>query len=289
MRSIFGNVKVFKQLITDIGRMKESDDPTAPTVFERIGKCVERNVERTFEIESDSGPEVRGIERSGEISRMLPSESILLIRPVLRKLWYSRWSERMLLTYHAPRVLTQRMQAKQTYEDGEEIQQQRANRGPIIVILDTSGSMAGQRETVAKAIVLQMVSVAFMENRKAYVYNFSGDGDLTEKELSFDGEGFTEILAFLSVSYRGGTVPDEALRRACQRLDQEKWRQSDIVIVSDGEFNIAPETRATIDQTKRKSHARIHGISVGIRDGFAELECDFYHNLYRWCSVDIPL
>ena len=47
-----------------------------------------------------------------------------------------------------------------------------AELGPIIVCLDTSGSMYGAREVVAKAVVLECMRGAHRQERKCYVYAF---------------------------------------------------------------------------------------------------------------------
>ena len=47
-----------------------------------------------------------------------------------------------------------------------------AELGPIIVCLDTSGSMMGAREVVAKAVVLECMRGAHTQDRKCFVYAF---------------------------------------------------------------------------------------------------------------------
>jgi uncharacterized protein with von Willebrand factor type A (vWA) domain len=44
--------------------------------------------------------------------------------------------------------------------------------GPIIVCLDTSGSMSGAREVIAKAIVLECMRGAHTQGRRCFVYAF---------------------------------------------------------------------------------------------------------------------
>ena len=51
---------------------------------------------------------VRGIKRSGLISRMLASEAALIRHPVLHRLWRARLAESQLLSYEDEAVLTQR-------------------------------------------------------------------------------------------------------------------------------------------------------------------------------------
>jgi uncharacterized protein with von Willebrand factor type A (vWA) domain len=220
---------------------------------------------------------------------MLPSEAVLLTHPVLRTLWYARQAERALLTYHARGVFTERIQATQTFDDGVETAHVRAERGPILVVFDTSGSMTWtfpnsfmDRESIAKAVLLQMLSVAFMEDRPCFVYVFSGPGDLAEHELTFDGEGITRVLAFMSLSFHGGTVPDEALKRACRRLNQSDWCQGDLVVISDGEFELERSTKVVIQKAKQRHDMRIHGVRVGQGEGFDQIGCHMIHNVWEW-------
>ncbi len=49
-----------------------------------------------------------------------------------------------------------------------------AELGPIILCLDTSGSMRGARETVAKALALECLRGAHRQRRACYLYAFSG-------------------------------------------------------------------------------------------------------------------
>lgn len=48
--------------------------------------------------------------------------------------------------------------------------------GPIILCLDTSGSMRGAREVVAKALALECMRGAHRQQRPCYLYAFSGPG-----------------------------------------------------------------------------------------------------------------
>jgi uncharacterized protein with von Willebrand factor type A (vWA) domain len=283
LRQMLGRLPALQELIRILGRFRDTSDPDAPTVLERIGKSIERVVPRDVEVTGDrGGVEVRGIERSGEVSRMLPSEAVLLGHPVLRSLWRARWVERQLFTYHAPGVHTQRIQEKQTFDDGVDARHRRAERGPVLVVLDTSASMMGFPAIVSKAIVLQIVGVAFMSRRRCYVYNFSGPRDLIEQELSFEGEGFARMLGFVGTSFDGGTDIDEPLRRACAKVAESPWDLADLVVVSDGDFWLAGHVQAEVRALKRRSPLRIHGIKVGTGSGFEAIGCDTVHEVSDW-------
>lgn len=95
------------------------------------------------------------------------------------------------------------------------------NMGPMIICLDTSGSMQGLPENIAKAIVLECLKVATEQKRQCFVYSFSGPGDIAELELEASGQGIQKIISFLSMSFSGGTDVDGPLHKAldhCKKM-----------------------------------------------------------------------
>ncbi len=279
LRAILSEVDELTELIARLGRGQDTDPTDAPTVLERLGALIRREVVEHVPGHEEGPIDLRGVERSGEVARMLPSEAAMLAHPALRKLWMARWAERSLMTYHAHGVLTQRIQTRTTFEEGLDHEAKRMNRGPVVVILDTSGSMAGAPDRVAKAIVMQIAGTAFMQERPCYVYNFSGNGDIVEQELGFDADGITTMLGFLTLSFGGGTQPDEPLRRAMKRLESQPWRLADLVIVSDGEFTVGSHIAHQWHALKGRMDARAVGLRVGFGDGFDELPCDEVHDI----------
>lgn len=57
------------------------------------------------------------------------------------------------------------------------------NGGPIMVCLDTSGSMSGAREALSKALALKCISAAHAKKRPCYLYAFGGAQQLAEIEV----------------------------------------------------------------------------------------------------------
>ncbi len=239
LRKWLGAAPPLAELLRILGRTEEDSDASDDRVLEKRGRHVEREVALPSPLSVRGDIDVRGVDRSGDWSRMLPVEALLLRRPAFRRFWHARRIEQSLLTYEARRP-DQALEIQQLwFSAGAAVAQVRAARGPIVVLLDTSGSMAGAREDVAKAIVAQTLTVATVDARPVYVYNFSGAGNLAEHELGLVGEGLTNALAFLTASFGGGTVLEEPLRRALQRCHDEKWQNADILLVTDGE--VGPE------------------------------------------------
>jgi hypothetical protein len=239
LRKWLGAAPPLKELLRMLGRTEADPEASDERVLEKRGRHVEREVTMPSPLNVRCHVDVRGVDRSGDWARMLPVEALLLRRPAFKRLWHARRIERGLATYDARRPDEAPEIRSVWFSVGAAVPHVRATRGPIIVLLDTSGSMAGARENVAKAIVAQTLTVATVDARPVYVYNFSGSGNLAEHELGLVGEGLTNALAFLTASFHGGTVLEEPLRRALTRCREEKWQNADILLVSDGE--IGPE------------------------------------------------
>jgi uncharacterized protein with von Willebrand factor type A (vWA) domain len=127
--------------------------------------------------------ELRGIRPSARIEHMLGSEAAMLLHPVLHKLWRARHAEARLLTYDSEAVLVDWRPdpGAPPRQAAAPPQPEALERGPIIVCLDTSGSMRGAPETIAKAVVLQAVRTAHAERRGCLLLAFGGPDELVER------------------------------------------------------------------------------------------------------------
>jgi uncharacterized protein with von Willebrand factor type A (vWA) domain len=87
----------------------------------------------------------------------------------------------------------------------------------MILCIDTSGSMQGMPETIAKAVALFMASKAREKKRSCYLINFS-TGLAT---LDLAGEwGMDTLMGFLGMSFHGAPTWRRLwirLYRSCRR------------------------------------------------------------------------
>jgi uncharacterized protein with von Willebrand factor type A (vWA) domain len=229
--------------------------------------------------------ETRGVERSGSIARMLPSEAVLLRHPKLRLIWFARHAERTLLSYEEQEVLCETVMAER--RDWRPTVQRRPERrlelGPIIVCVDTSGSMQGEPEQVAKAVVLEAMRTAHAQKRPCRVFSFGGPGEVVERELPVDDRGIGQAIEFLNQSFHGGTDISEPLEQAMARIVDAPWRHADLLIASDGEFGAVRTTVERVRAAKREQGLRIQGILIGDRETIGMLEvCDDIFWVHDW-------
>jgi uncharacterized protein with von Willebrand factor type A (vWA) domain len=144
--------------------------------------------------------------------------------------------------------------------------------GPLLMCVDTSGSMRGGAEAVAKATVLEAVRVAHAQRRPCYVFAFGGPEEVVEMEFAVDTAGIERLVGFLSQSFRGGTDVCGPLERALVKLEDERWQLADLLIASDGEFGATAAVVERLRGAKRDLGLRVQGVLIGDRETIGLLE-----------------
>jgi len=235
----------------------------------------------------DAAGELMGIRHSDRIERMLGSEAMQIRHPVLHKLWRARLAESRLLTYQSEAVLIEQVPDPQGRARWHStLQPERLERGPIILCVDTSGSMQGAPETIAKAVVLEALRTAHREKRGCLLIAFGGPDELVERDLhppQRAQDGLDALMDLLGQSFDGGTDVQAPIERAVQRVHEARWSSADLLIVSDGEFGCTPATLAQLEAARDELGLRVQGVLVGDRETLGLLEtCDAIHWLRDW-------
>lgn len=143
--------------------------------------------------------------------------------------------------------------------------------------------MTGDRETIAKAVVLESVKAAHKQNRDCTVVAFSSNSNTVESNLlSADKHSIRRLLDFLSCSFEGGTDVTGALRHAVEVLGTKTMAASDILLVSDGELPNPPVSESLMQELsnlKSRTGMEIHGLLVGKKESEPlDLLCTSVHD-----------
>lgn len=285
-RKLIKQLPYLQQLVAMLGRLREtSGSNDEQSITEQIFTPVRRivNVEEEV-ITPHAVNETGGITRSDDIARMLPMELALLGHPRLNILWHAKRAEKTLMTYQLQGVLSEHTpQERELIEEQQEQKKTATGHGPIIVCLDTSGSMQGEAEQVAKALVLEALRIAFEEDRRCYVFSFSGPQQVLQHELDLTTGGLGKLLQFLQQSFHGGTDITQPLIEALRKQQQQGWEQADILLISDGRFPPQPQLAERIKKAKATQQLRLHGVLLGNWRGKALQElCDPVHHFSDW-------
>lgn len=246
-----------------------ANDPGVRNLCEMLGKL--RQIELSERIERvtitrtqsvtmpdiDSREEIVGVRLGRDLEHMLPSERALLADPETALLFDLKYVEARLMCFDMEGLQTAQVQIEieedQTTRDADKL-------GPMILCIDTSGSMKGTPETIAKAVTLFMASKAREQKRSCYLINFSTG--LETLDLN-GGWGMETLLGFLAKSFYGGTDVAPALDRTLQVMHTEAYRRADVLIVSDFIMASLPgDLLARIGQQRDKGN-RFHSLVVG--------------------------
>ena len=224
-------------------------------IIRRIGRVSYDDGSLSHGISPMSRSEMYSITRSRDIARLLPVEAVKISHPTLKTKFFADFTEGKLLTYDLRGHSRAGGRPK------------KKKHGPVVALVDTSGSMNGFPETVAKSIILALATRMMREERDVKVILFSGPGDTREIELSPERKMGDEFLRFLQSTFGGGTDFTTALYSGLESLRQPAFRGADLLFLTDGVSEISNrEVIAEWDRVKEKQDARVFSCIIGGTD-----------------------
>lgn len=192
--------------------------------------------------------EIYDLETGNNLSRILPSELLLLADVDTSWEFLRRYEEHGLLQYAM---------------EGQE----HLARGGIIMCEDGSGSMHGEREMWAKAVMLCLLHLARQQKRSFRLIHFGGPG--AYKLIEFvKPEDFTldRILDAAEIFYGGGTDFFTPMRKSLDLLEADFGQtgdtRADVVFVTDDECHVDPTFMDEYLTSMKNMKSTTWGISV---------------------------
>jgi uncharacterized protein with von Willebrand factor type A (vWA) domain len=194
-----------KRMAQLVGRMRASARALRQKLYER------------------ANAEMYDVGMGDEISRLLPPELLSLRHPVLRRDFCRRLLDGELLVY--------RLRAKE-----------QKSRGPLIVCLDGSSSMAGDKEIWSKAVTLTLLDIATRQRRRFRSICFSSPETPLQvldfnprRQQATDTQHVFELAEYFP---GGGTDFQKPLSAALECLRGAPHKRGDIVFITDGECGV---------------------------------------------------
>ena len=215
-RRLAGNEKL-KKLARMVGRMKFHAQALRKKVFER------------------SSDELLEVEQGDALHRLLPHEMLSLHHPLLRKDFYRRFLDQELIQYSLRGV-------------------EEKGKGPMIVCLDGSSSMSGDKEIWSKAVTLTLLEIARKQRRLFRSICFSS-AETPLQVLDMNPRDRYEIetktvMDLAEYFPGGGTDFQKPLDAALDCLSQSRFKKGDIIFITDGECQVDPQWAENFRQEK---------------------------------------
>ena len=196
-----------------------------------------------------------GVEMTGDISKMIGSEFSNFADEGLELMMFQRMTQN--------RLFGLKRKGKKPL-----------GRGPVVFCVDESGSMDGDRNDMARAMIVAMVQSMAKDKRSSTVIGFSryirnihefnkyGTAKRNGSACSWNDA----ILDVANVYANGGTNFDPCLRKALDIVGKEK--HADLIFLTDGDASVSSSVLKKLELAK-KNGMRVITILVGGDDSYA--------------------
>ncbi len=252
-RVLLEDEKSIRELADLLGSMREAELEMEEETFEKT------IVRQEWVKDELMKSEIVGTQTSDDLAHMLSSEAGFLGEPDTESYFLKKYADKKLLTfrYEDRKLIKSR---DHILEVNQRVKQK--EKGPFIVCVDTSESMDGRPEQIAKVMVFGILKMAMHQNRKAYLINFSTG--VKTLDLYNIAESIDEIAAFLQMSFYGGTDATLALYEAMRQLESENYEDADILMVSDFVmYKLEGDVKQQIKHYQVNKNTQFHALSIG--------------------------
>ena len=237
------------------------NDRTLRAIMEMAGRATRlaKSLQR-IKLTAPRG-EITGLEPGGDVARLLPLERAILSDAAGRDLG-------LLAAYRVAtrRALCYRMRRSEPQ-----------GRGPVVVSVDESGSMSGDRIVAAKGLALAMAWLAHHQRRWVCLAGWSDQaaGECTRYLAEPGRSDPAALLDWCAHMYNGGTSLDGPLATVpgwWPQINPPKGRV-DHIIISDGECDLPDSLRDSYRAWAKDEGVRTYAIMVDTRSagGLAEV------------------
>jgi uncharacterized protein with von Willebrand factor type A (vWA) domain len=216
---------------------KLADNPKLKQLGRMVGRMRAYALALRRKMFERADSEMYEVGTGAELSRLLPHELLALRHPVLRRDFARRFLDAELLQY-----------ALRAPDD--------KGKGPMVVCIDGSSSMAGDKEIWSKAVSLTLLDIAQRQRRLFRSICFSSaDMPLQVLDLNRRQRYVAETRKVMELAEYfpgGGTDFQKPLSAALECLQQAHFRRGDIVFITDGECRVDPQWLADFKRAKEK-------------------------------------
>jgi uncharacterized protein with von Willebrand factor type A (vWA) domain len=201
--------------------------------------------------------EIHSVESSGDIFRLLPFELAALASDIPER---RLEAEARLLTGGS---LSWSLKGREEEK-----------RGPVIAMIDASGSMEGHPMEWATAVALGVVDLAAgrggLPKRSSALVHFNGRV-VSEVRFAPGERDPKKLLCVATVGASGGTAYEPALERALEIAAESSYDGADLLLVTDEQCRLGdPFVRRLLGEKGRR-RMRLYSVLIGARSS-GELE-----------------
>ena len=248
-KKILFRYPVLKEIVEIIGRDK-------PQSLEEKDAAITRYLPMIIS-HAHAVTEVDGVTVGNTIQHALPSELVYLSGKDTEDVFFHRFATNQL-----QQMASKPPTEKQEKSEHAKIENPRLIKGPIIVSVDTSGSMDGKPLRVATSLLLQLLQMARRQKRPCYLITYSVRARAID--LAHPAN-WRQVKKFLREGFSGGTDGNEMLRESIATLQTKTYSMADVLIISD--FMWSQPDKTTMNKMGREQAKGTKFYGLGIKAG----------------------
>lgn len=225
-----------------------------------------------YRMEHSAPSDIEGISVGNDLTALLPIELATMADEQLSGLFAYRFATRRLQTFQYKSNLMKKAQKVQVARARQ--------KGPMIVCMDTSGSMQGPPERIAHSLVVKLLQVALAQNRDLLLITFA----TTAK--TFDvRQNRTSLLDYMRQECGGSTDGTQMLQSAFRLIcSDSRYGSADLLLLSDFKFPLVDDSLLRQLHQLQDEGTRLYALQIGnstmIKDWQPHLDA-YWHLDYK--------
>ena len=202
--------------------------------------------------------EAEEITNGNDLQHLLPSETAILSEQKPENLFFYKFATHQLQLFANRPKNNFLFKTEQTKK-----KKPRLENGPIIVAVDTSGSMNGKPMRLAYSVLIQLLRLARKQKRNVFLMSFSVRAKFLD--LSFP-RNWMHLNSFLEDRFTGGTDGEEMLNESIVMLQSKSFAMADVLIISDFDFPLPLEPTKKKMLIEHNKGTRFYGLKIDSTD-----------------------
>lgn len=252
-----------QELADLLGKMREAEIEIEEESFEKT------IIRQEWVVDELAKAEIVGVHESDDLSNILSSEVALLSDDATETLFLKKYADKNLTTF---RYEDRKLVKSKDYKTEIYQKVKQKEKGPFIICVDTSESMMGRPEQIAKVLCLGILKMAAKDNRRAYLINFSIG--IETLDLFDIANNLDAIAKFLNMSFYGGTDISLPLYEAIRQLNTNDYKDADVLVISDFiMYKVDEDVLKEIGFHQQNQNTQFHSLTLSKEPNPQILQC----------------
>lgn len=205
----------------------------------------------TMSVDHSAPSDIEGVTVGNDLSSMLPSEMAQMVDEDLNGLFVYKFATRNLQNFRYK---------SQIMNPSHKLQMHKARqKGPMVVCLDTSGSMAGVPERISHSLIVKLLQLALRQDRDFLLIAFSYMAKAFEVR-----KNRARLLDFFRKPASGDTDVSDMLNMCIEALmSKPEFMSADVCLVSDYKMPVAGDALMKRILDLREAGTKFYGLQIG--------------------------